>query len=534
MWPGKYYYPGQKNWDSHAPAGTGPWSLEHARACSLTCVPVSIFLARVVVATLAKKIGTATRQRAQARDLSCLNFLARVKYYISCRLRDVDLQYSTLLMMRFGTVSRMYSLVQWNWSSDVTWCMQLRCIQWPQRTNFTAPDCTCTTLAKKIGTATRQRAQARDLSSMHAPVVDMRACFNFFGQGSSCSVKIMHPEDQVKSESRGAVHVNACHGYIRRVLHVFLLHVFSRRMLSTDRRSGRPLRPAPTVVAKGNRVPHEQENVRRRREEEDELLTAQDPVLFHWYEREQCSHGLLRRLSASKLVGVCLHYRQSLVVECPVAEGTASFPQLPSRRGLSVVDFALPCGLSEAMRRHGTKWRIPRWVCCLRTTEDNYDEEVSAWDTCMPVGEIDIYTISPGCRGSMAKSRSATAAQGPQARGLPRRAEMQPNCPGYQERLCLSSWNRYSTRTGKARKNRTRRRSFLARKNDRNFQPCEIANISPRAEICNLTWLESADSVLAKQVPVQSSKVHVRSQNLTTFIRRSDWSVPWLQTCDIW
>ena len=28
------YYPGQKNWDSHAPAGTGAWSLEHARACS--------------------------------------------------------------------------------------------------------------------------------------------------------------------------------------------------------------------------------------------------------------------------------------------------------------------------------------------------------------------------------------------------------------------------------------------------------------------------------------------------------------------
>ena len=89
----------------------------------------------------------------------------------------------------------------------------------------------------------------------------------------------------------------------------------------------------------------------------------------------------------------------------------------------------------------------------------------------------------------MAKSRPATAARGPQARGLPWRAEMQPNCPGYQERLCLSSWNRYSTRTGKARKNRTRKESFLARKNDRNFQPCEIANIRPRAEICNLTWL---------------------------------------------
>ena len=89
-------------------------------------------------------------------------------------------------------------------------------------------------------------------------------------------------------------------------------------------------------------------------------------------------------------------------------------------------------------------------------------------------------------------------------------------------------------KTGKARKKNTaRRESFLARKNDRNFQPCEIANISPGAEICNLTWLESADSVLAKQVPVQSSRVHVRSQNLATFIHRSDWSVPWLQTCDI-
>ena len=36
-----------------------------------------------------------------------------------------------------------------------------------------------TTLAKKIGTAMRQRAQARDLSSMHAPVV-WRACILIF------------------------------------------------------------------------------------------------------------------------------------------------------------------------------------------------------------------------------------------------------------------------------------------------------------------------------------------------------------------
>ena len=74
-------------------------------------------------------------------------------------------------------VPRMYSLVQWNWFSDVTdacnsgassdhrepislhravqsgvvklvpdvtGCMKFRCIQWPQRTNFTAPGCTYT------------------------------------------------------------------------------------------------------------------------------------------------------------------------------------------------------------------------------------------------------------------------------------------------------------------------------------------------------------------------------------------------------
>ena len=83
--------------------------------------------------------------------------------------------------------------------------------------------------------------------------------------------------------------------------------------------------------------------------------------------------------------------------------------------------------------------------------------------------QADIYTISPGSWGSMAKSRPATAARGPQARGLSWRAEMQPNCPVYQERLCLSSWNRYSTRTGKARKNRTRKESFLARKTTETF-----------------------------------------------------------------
>ena len=37
--------------------------------------------------------------------------------------------------------SRMYSLVQRNWLSDVTGCTWVTCIQWRQRTNFTAPGC---------------------------------------------------------------------------------------------------------------------------------------------------------------------------------------------------------------------------------------------------------------------------------------------------------------------------------------------------------------------------------------------------------
>ena len=35
-----------------------------------------------------------------------------------------------------------YSLVLWNWFSDVTGCTWITCIQWGQRTDFTAPGCT--------------------------------------------------------------------------------------------------------------------------------------------------------------------------------------------------------------------------------------------------------------------------------------------------------------------------------------------------------------------------------------------------------
>ena len=50
---------------------------------------------------------------------------------------------------------------------------------------------------KKIGTAMRQLAQVRDLSSMHAPVV-WRACLSqFFGQGSRCVCRSRHWQEQV-------------------------------------------------------------------------------------------------------------------------------------------------------------------------------------------------------------------------------------------------------------------------------------------------------------------------------------------------
>ena len=49
------------------------------------------------------------------------------------------------------------------------------------------------------------------------------------------------------------------------------------------------------------------------------------------------------------------------------------------------------CSALRPQRSHDKawdKWRSLRWVCCLRTTEDNSDEDVSAWDTCIPVVKV--------------------------------------------------------------------------------------------------------------------------------------------------
>ena len=42
--------------------------------------------------------------------------------------------------------------VQWSWFSDVTGCVKLRCIQWCQRINFTAPGCTCKCISHRTHT----------------------------------------------------------------------------------------------------------------------------------------------------------------------------------------------------------------------------------------------------------------------------------------------------------------------------------------------------------------------------------------------
>ena len=49
------------------------------------------------------------------------------------RLVVVDEEVHTVNSQFFVRYPFSYSLVQWNWFSDVTGCMQLRCIQWPQR-----------------------------------------------------------------------------------------------------------------------------------------------------------------------------------------------------------------------------------------------------------------------------------------------------------------------------------------------------------------------------------------------------------------
>ena len=54
-----------------------------------------------------------------------------------------------------------------------------------------------TTLAKKNWDKRAHVTQARDLSSMHAPMFGLRACLNFFGQGSRSSLH----EDRAQRET---------------------------------------------------------------------------------------------------------------------------------------------------------------------------------------------------------------------------------------------------------------------------------------------------------------------------------------------
>ena len=114
---GWFHYPGQKNWDSHAPAGAGAWSVEHARACSLTCVAVSIFLARVV-------------------------FLSRVVYSVSkgVRVNGCDIHNINRRFTRWADrVCCLVAMVIWSWMSNVANRGQNVPVGWTSPTDTIGP-----------------------------------------------------------------------------------------------------------------------------------------------------------------------------------------------------------------------------------------------------------------------------------------------------------------------------------------------------------------------------------------------------------
>ena len=70
--------------------------------------------------------GTSTWSNTEERHWQAKETIKKVRFEL-----EASLSLSTF----------MYSLVQWNWFSDVAGCTWLTCIQWHQRTNFTAPFC---------------------------------------------------------------------------------------------------------------------------------------------------------------------------------------------------------------------------------------------------------------------------------------------------------------------------------------------------------------------------------------------------------
>ena len=215
--------------------------------------------------------------------------------------------------------------------------------------------------------SSRERERdACDVNRYHAEIASDHAYDYLDGAsrtyGAPLVSKIMHPEDQVKSESRGAVHVNACHGLMRRVLHVFLLHVFSRRMLSTDRRSIRrgqrrqSLRRA--TVFHTNKEMSEEEGKRKA------SFSLPKALCFFIDTKENNVHTGFFAVSLLRSSSVCAYITGRAwlwSVLLVLLKELLLFSQLPSRRGLTtvtVVDYALPCGLSEATTRLGTNEEV--------------------------------------------------------------------------------------------------------------------------------------------------------------------------------
>ena len=172
--------------------------------------------------------------------------------------------------------------------------------------------------------------------------------------------KIMHPEDQVKSESRGAVHVNACRGLMRRVLHVFLLHVFlvaCSRLIDDRYPAGQrrqSLRRA--TVFHTNKKMSEEEGKRKT------SFSLPKALCFFIDTKENNVHTGFFAVSLLRSSSVCAYITgRAWLWSVLLLKELLLFSQLPSRRGLTtvtVVDYALPCGLSEATTRLGTNEEV--------------------------------------------------------------------------------------------------------------------------------------------------------------------------------
>ena len=121
-----------------------------------------------------KQLQSRKKVQQKYRDTACRsNFFP---FYLTQASKIYVATSHCVVRLETIEISEQRTAFLWIFAQEVDWCIKDCDKERLQTTAFT-------TLAKKIGTAARQRAQVRDLSSMHAPVVWRAAVSIFFGQG---------------------------------------------------------------------------------------------------------------------------------------------------------------------------------------------------------------------------------------------------------------------------------------------------------------------------------------------------------------